>query len=75
MDQTAKNMINSATTYLKDNEGNIKLFDMENKRVGTLQILPSTKWLIQAVIYLFIFLTNFNQYQFQNLWNIRRREI
>lgn len=42
MDQTAKNMINSATTYLKDNEGNIKLFDLENKRVGTLQIIRST---------------------------------
>ena len=41
-EQTAKNMINSATTYLKDNEGNIKLFDLENKRVGTLQIIPST---------------------------------
>lgn len=42
MDQIAMNMINSATTYLKDNEGNIKLFDLENKRVGTLQIIRST---------------------------------
>ena len=34
--------IEQGATYLKDNEGNIKLFDLEKKRVGTLQIIPQT---------------------------------